>query len=48
MMTYAGKAKERILDYFKRGKEEAYPDEAADELGLDLELVVEITSELVD
>jgi len=38
-------AKKEVLGYFKKYRE-AYSDEAANDLGLDLELVVNITREL--
>ncbi|MDL2270492.1 ribbon-helix-helix domain-containing protein [Methanobrevibacter sp. OttesenSCG-928-I08] len=39
-------AKKEILGYYKT-KKEAYTDEVADDLELDLELVINITDELV-
>ncbi|NPV61582.1 MAG: hypothetical protein HPY61_02955 [Methanotrichaceae archaeon] len=38
-------AKKEVLGYFK-DQEEAYPDEASEDLGLDFDLVMKITEEL--
>lgn len=40
-------AKKEVIGYFKRYKE-AYPHEVANDLELDLDLVVKITKELID
>ena len=39
-------AKKEVLGYFERYKE-AYPDEAANDLGIDIKTVFKITSELI-
>ena len=40
-------AKKEILGYYQKHRE-AYPDEAANALGIELELAVKIVKELID
>ena len=42
-------AKEKLLEYYKKHEGKSiYPDEAADELGLDLKIAMEAVEELVE
>jgi len=47
--TTVEKAKEEILEYYEKHKdEEIYPDDVADELGLDLKITVKAVEELTE
>ena len=42
-------AKEKLLEFYKKHEGESiYPDEAADELGLDLKVAMEAVEELIE
>ena len=49
--TTVEEAKEKILEYYKNKKHEGesiYPDDVADELGLDLKIVMQAVEELIN
>jgi len=47
--TTVGEAKEKILEYYKKHEGESiYPDDVADELGLDLKIVMQAVEELIN
>jgi len=42
-------AKKKLLEYYKKHEGKSiYPDEAADELGLDLKIAIEAAEELIE
>lgn len=47
--TTVEEAKEKILEYYKKHEgESVYPDDVADELGLDLKIVMQAVEELIN
>jgi len=47
--TTVGEAKEKILEYYKKHEGESiYPDDVADELGLDLKVAMQAVEELIN